>query len=107
MAYKKGMSWTESEKSELTAAGRWITDREYSALTGISRQVLANWRMEDRRRGFIAVHRPKWRLFSGAIRYWADAGLLSGQGEIEPELLGEYRPRGPRRAQPEAAGERG
>lgn len=90
------MSWNESEKTELTPAGRWVTDREFSALTGISRQVLANWRMEDRRRGFIAVHRPKWRHFAGTVRYWADNGLLSGAIEPGPELLGEYRPRGTR-----------
>lgn len=90
------MSANEFDKSEVTVAGRWITDREFSALTGISRQVLANWRLQDRQRGFIAENRPKWRRFSGTIRYWADAGLLSGAGEIGPELLGEYRPRNPR-----------
>lgn len=87
------MSVNKFDKSEVTAVGRWITDREYSALTGISRQVLANWRMEDRRRGFIAANRPKWRHFSGTVRYWADAGVLSGHVEPGPELLGEYRPR--------------
>ncbi len=98
------MSWTESEKTAVAAAGRWITDREYSALTGISRQVLANWRMEDRRRGFIAIDRPKWRHFSKSVRYWADAELLSGDVEPGPELLGSYHPKG---ARPEAGRERG
>lgn len=96
------MNQANIDQLPVSAAGRWITDREYSALTGVSRQVLANWRLEDRQRGFIAANRPKWRLFAAAIRYWADSGLLTGQTEIGPELLGTYRPRKP---QPEAQGD--
>lgn len=58
---------------------RWISAREFSRLTGISPQTLANWRYQDRlagREGPLPGY-PLYRRFGGAIRYYLDPQLVS------------------------------
>jgi hypothetical protein len=65
----------------------WITAQEYSRLTGIAKQTLANWRMADCRDGEIPPDRPVWRRFGSAIRYWA--GDLAPRRELRKSVDGE------------------
>jgi hypothetical protein len=53
------------------AAQRWITEREYAEIHGLSAQTLRNWRFKDRRAGRAeaASGYPRYRYFGGAVRY--------------------------------------
>jgi hypothetical protein len=66
--------------------GRWVSDLDYSRLTGISRQCLANWRSQDKQAGGVRPGFPIWRKFGGdTIRYWVGADLLPDSRPPAPE----------------------
>jgi len=57
---------------------RWVTAKEYAKITGLSTQVLNNWRYEDRKNGRSEPRPgyPIYRRFGNCVRYY-----------VEPELL--------------------
>jgi hypothetical protein len=66
-------------------AGRWVSDREYSRLTGISRQCLANWRWQDTKAGGVRPGYPLWRKFGAdTVRYWVGPELIP-DGDLRPQ----------------------
>jgi hypothetical protein len=61
-------------------AGRWISEAQFSAYSGLARQTLANWRYRDRQAGRTEPLPgfPEWRTFGRAIRYWLPAESRTG-----------------------------
>jgi hypothetical protein len=70
------MKRVDPDSNDGVLSGRWVTDVQFSRLTGLSRQTLANWRLRDRDAGRIRRGYPVWRLFGGCVRYWVDESLL-------------------------------
>ena len=66
--------------------GFWVTPREFSRLTGIPRQTLANWRYQDRRAGraSAAPGRPIYRKFGNCVRYFVSPELLRPEAAQDP-----------------------
>ena len=82
MPHTRGMKLVEPNPNQVDFGGRWVSDREYSRLTGISRQCLANWRWLDNKAGRIRPGFPVWRKFGAdTVRYW-----------VGPDLIPEPRP---------------
>ncbi len=52
--------------------GRWVTEKQYGEIHGLSRQTLCNWRYRDQRAGRMAALDgfPNYRYFGSAVRYW-------------------------------------
>jgi hypothetical protein len=63
-----------------TTTGRWVTDRDFSALTGIGRQTLANWRSADAKAGRDHAQPgfPVYRRWGRAIRYFVAPDVERG-----------------------------
>jgi hypothetical protein len=89
------MTRRETDQTQVDFGGRWVSDIEYSRLTGISRQCLANWRWQDNKAGGIRPGFPIWRKFGAdTVRYW-----------IGPDLLPRAQPNPIVMAQPTAEAE--
>lgn len=58
------------------AAGRWVTEKLYADLHGLSKQTLTNWRYRDRKAGRdqAGPGYPQYRYFGHAVRYWLAGG---------------------------------
>jgi hypothetical protein len=54
---------------------RWVTERVYAEVYGLSRQTLTNWRYRDRLAGrsTAAPGQPVYRTFGRAVRYLIEA----------------------------------
>jgi len=77
-----GMKRAETNQTQVDFGGRWVSDIEYSRLTGISRQCLANWRWLDNKAGGVRPGFPIWRKFGAdTVRYW-----------VGPDLIPQTRP---------------
>ena len=76
----------------------WLSAREFSELTGISVQTLANWRYRDRKEGrkYPKPGFPFYRRIGGVIRYrrdpefgepqdYANGAVLSGDMNTEDD----------------------
>jgi len=71
------MRQAETNQTQNDFGGRWVSDVEYSRLTGISRQCLANWRWLDNKAGGVRPGFPIWRKFGAdTVRYWVGRDLL-------------------------------
>jgi len=57
-------------------AGRWISERAFANLHGLSKQTLANWRYRDHKAGRAEAGPgyPQYRYFGRAVRYWLVGG---------------------------------
>ena len=73
----RGMKHSETNQIQVDFWGRWVSDIEYSRLTGISRQCLANWRWQDTKAGGVRPGYPLWRKFgTDTVRYWVGPDLI-------------------------------
>jgi len=82
------MKRAETNQAQSDFGGRWVSDVEYSRLTGISRQCLANWRWLDNRAGGVRPGFPIWRKFGAdTVRYWVGPDLLP-QTRPNPIVMG-------------------
>jgi hypothetical protein len=81
-------------------AGQWISARDFSRISGLSPQTLANLRAKDRRAGKIAPNHPIWRYFAGTVRYWYDPSLLPSRDlpPGPPPRRGRWAKRQPKEA---------
>jgi hypothetical protein len=59
--------------------GKWLTEVQFSALTGITRSALAGWRHFDLKAGRTQAQdgKPHYQRFGRAIRYWAGPELFN------------------------------
>ena len=57
---------------------RWVTAKEYARITGLSTQVLSNWRHQDRKHngGRPRPGYPIYRRFGRCVRYCLEPALL-------------------------------
>lgn len=69
------MQLLEQQNNPQVKSGRWVTDREFSQKTSISRAVLSNWRWRDRLAGRTQAQPgyPVYKRFGRAVRYWLEA----------------------------------
>jgi len=86
------MKRAETNQTQVDFGGRWVSDVEYSRLTGISRQCLANWRWLDNRAGGVRAGFPVWRKFGAdTVRYWVGRDLLPDP-ELKPIVTAKDAP---------------
>lgn len=52
--------------------GRWVTEKVYAQVHGLSPQTLCNWRYRDRKAGrdHAEPGYPQYSYFGRAVRYW-------------------------------------
>ena len=69
--------------TQFTYSGRWITERQYAELHGLTKGTLSNWRHRDHMSGRIeaAPGFPRYRRWGRAVRYWlpleSDGGAVA------------------------------
>jgi len=79
------MRHVSKNRDQREFCGRWVSDLDFSRLTGISRQCLANWRYFDKQAGGVRPGFPLWRKFgSDTVRYWVGPDLLPDSRPPEP-----------------------
>jgi len=59
-----------------TSSGAWLTEAQYAAKYGISRQTLTNWRYVDRKNGRTSAPDgfPIYKKFGNCVRYFDTEG---------------------------------
>ena len=96
MPQDRGMKRAETNQTQNDFGGRWVSDIEFSRLTGISRQCLANWRWLDNRAGGVRPGFPIWKKFGAdTVRYWVGRDLIPQTSHstivMEPPAAAEVR----------------
>jgi hypothetical protein len=66
---------TTTAEEIIRCSGRWVTERTYAQVHGLTKGTLSNWRFRDRLAGRneAAPGFPWYRHFGRAVRYWLPA----------------------------------